>query len=203
MTRREVPHSAADAWAEWAEDFGETSANPKRGSWAALRHCFYGGMFAASAMLCKGPPKDLDTVRTRYFALQDELEAWAKADETAASADIEPVTQEWIDEIWEWLCRQGDDPKLGHMLWEMLDEAEDGQRRLPELGFGPQLMLALAGLEAIAQCTFPRHDDPSGNESSVPLSTELRAIAAMTLHRVSKGDGIGADDEDSWRLPRA
>lgn len=200
---REPPLTAAAAWAEWAQDFGETAANPKRGSWAALRQCFYGGMIIASAMLCKGPPEDVDTLRTRYMALREELDAWVDDDETIASSDMEPVTQEWIDEVWEWLRQKGPDPSMMTVLWDLLDENADGERSLPELGFGPQLLLAVTGLRAIEQCSFPRHDDPSGNESSVPLSTEMRAIAAMTLGNLSKGEGIGADDEDSWQLPRA
>lgn len=161
-------------------------------------------MFAATTMLCKGPPKDLETVRSRYIALMDEFRAWGDRDEIATSADFEPVAQNWIDEVWQWLRDQPTvDDKLGLKLWNLLDEDEDGTRSLPELGFGPQLMLAVAALQAIARCSFPRHDDPSGEESSVPLSTELRAVASIALHWLDKGVGIGDDDEDSWQLPRA
>jgi hypothetical protein len=197
---RELPSTAAAAWAEWAQDFGEHPANPKRSSWAALRESFYGGMIIASAMLCKGPPQDLDTVRTRYFELRSELEAWIDSNEVNVSAaGYEPVTQEWIDELAQWLRKQSTDDKVIHMVWSALDEDEEGYKSLPELGFAPQLGTTIAALQAIAGCTFPRHDDPSGEEKSVPLSTELRTIAAVTLHRLFGNDED--EDEDTWRLP--
>jgi len=196
--------SAADAWAKWAEDFLENPNNPPRGSWMALKECFYGGVFAAVNIVApRVTPRDgassaemYEDVRQRVRTLYEELAKWAERDVVDTEDFIARGTQKGIDDQDTWLLDQTtNDPALLMYVWNLMEQDEDGKRNLPDLGFGPQLLLAVAALRGIYTGVFPREDDPGG-EPKFDLATDMRTLAYLALHELHALSVVRNDEDD-------
>jgi len=91
----------------------------------------------------------------------------------------------------EWLLAEARKEDGMRAVWDLLDRDENGNRELPELGFAPELAIAINALEGIIDSNrMPRPENTLG-EPRYSLATDMRTLAMVTLSHIRQMAGEG------------